>query len=53
MWQDVVGDEMPPAMQHGRDFLRWFDDLSLITRNQKKKAAFSAAELKEKGLVKV
>jgi hypothetical protein len=24
---------MPPAMQHGRDFLRWFDDLSLITQS--------------------
>jgi hypothetical protein len=24
---------MPPAIQHGRDFLRWFDDLSLITQS--------------------
>jgi DnaJ domain len=24
---------MPPAMQHGRDFLCWFDDLSLITQS--------------------
>jgi DnaJ-domain-containing protein 1 len=24
---------MPPAMQHGRDFLRWFDDLGLITQS--------------------
>jgi DnaJ-domain-containing protein 1 len=31
MGQDVW--EMGPAMQHGRDFLRWFDDLSLITQS--------------------
>jgi DnaJ-domain-containing protein 1 len=24
---------MPPAMQYGRDFLRWFDDLSLIIQS--------------------
>jgi DnaJ-domain-containing protein 1 len=24
---------MPPAMQYGRDFLRWFDHLSLITKS--------------------
>jgi DnaJ-domain-containing protein 1 len=24
---------MPPAMQHGRHFLRWFDDLGLITQS--------------------
>jgi hypothetical protein len=24
---------MPPGIQHGRDFIRWFDDLSLITQS--------------------
>jgi DnaJ-domain-containing protein 1 len=24
---------MPPGIQHGQDFIRWFDDLSLITQS--------------------